>query len=433
MISESTISEEHSFDGLSIVRDLSLGTRNYRSSIENVADPDLEPSPAWWQSFLRGGKIRSLSGDGSSPIRAIDAFCGCGGLTLGASQAALAAGRTLEPAAAIDLDAAGLQVHQANFGTKRAIHANVSSLIDFHVRDAGELSRFAFEPEVIDSALCEEVGRTDLFLAGPPCQGHSNLNNRTRREDPRNLLYLTAVALAVGLRARGIVIENVPDVVNDKNDVVTTAKSLLRASGYAYVDSRVLAVDELGGAQTRKRYFLIASRKGLPEDAPSLEAASVALRRKPQPFGWAAGDLLERDADVPVGIMDTVPALSEENLARIKHLFDNDLYDLPDDVRPDCHKNGHTYPSVYGRLRWDKPSQTITTGFLTPGRGRYIHPLRQRVISPREAARIQLFPDTFQFVVGGREPMRNALTKWIGDAVPPLLGYAATLPVVARL
>lgn len=132
--------------------------------------------------------------------------------------------------------------------------------------------------------------------------------------------------------------------------------------------------------------------------------------------------------------MDTTPTLSADNLARIHHLFDNDLYDLPNEVRPDCHKDGHTYPSVYGRLWWDKPSQTITTGFLTPGRGRYIHPLRPRVISPHEAARIQSFPDNFSFVVDpANPPSRTGLQKWIGDAVPPLLGYAAALPLMVRM
>ncbi|MBN4659298.1 DNA cytosine methyltransferase, partial [Escherichia coli] len=59
--------------------------------------------------------------------------------------------------------------------------------------------------------------------------------------------------------------------------------------------------------------------------------------------------------------------------------------------------------------------------------------LRPRVITPREAARIQSFPDSFRFVVNGHDPARNALTKWIGDAVPPLLGYAACLPLLTRL
>jgi DNA (cytosine-5)-methyltransferase 1 len=123
--------------------------------------------------------------------------------------------------------------------------------------------------------------------------------------------------------------------------------------------------------------------------------------------------------------------LSEDNRSRIEYLFKHKLHELPNQERPDCHKDGHTYPSVYGRMYANKPAQTITTGFLTPGRGRYIHPFMPRVITPREAARIQAFPDSFQFVVNGCEPARNALTKWIGDAVPPLLGYAATLPLLS--
>ena len=85
------------------------------------------------------------------------------------------------------------------------------------------------------------------------------------------------------------------------------------------------------------------------------------------------------------------------------------------------------------RSALEQPSQTITTGFSTPGRGRYIHPERRRVITAHEAARIQSFPDSFRFVVNGHDPSRLALTKWIGDAVPPLLGYAATLPLLTRL
>ena len=111
---------------------------------------------------------------------------------------------------------------------------------------------------------------------------------------------------------------------------------------------------------------------------------------------WAIGDLLDGHATVKkAGVMDSTPVFSEENIVRIDHLFDKNLYDLPDAERPDCHKNGNTYPSVYGRMNWDRPAGTRTTGFLTPGRGRYIHPLRRRVLTPHEAARVQSFPDSF--------------------------------------
>jgi len=428
--------ESYAFEGDKVVRTLCAASGSRSSGVENLADGDISPAAAWWQSFLRGGKVYPDSVDARKPpLRSVDAFCGCGGLTLGAMQSAIAVGRKLESVAAIDVDAEGLEVHRANFGTKHILHSNASSLVDWHVSGEGAASRFAYEPEILDASLVAEVGKIDIFLAGPPCQGHSNLNNRTRREDPRNLLYITAVALGVGLRAKAIVMENVPEVVNDKSDVVNTAKALLKAAGYEWIDSGVLATDHLGGAQTRKRYFLIASRVDVATSDVHINDVAKGLKQAPRDLAWAIGDLLSDPKDDPkIGIMDTVPAMSDENASRIKHLFEHDLHELPDTERPDSHKNGHTYPSVYGRLWWHKPSQTITTGFLTPGRGRHIHPLRPRVITPHEAARIQTFPDSFRFVVDpDTPPSRAALQKWIGDAVPPLLGYAATLPLMLRM
>jgi DNA (cytosine-5)-methyltransferase 1 len=428
--------EAYSLSEGRVLRTVSVAAKSWTSAVDNRADPDLRPEGAWWQSFLRGGTVYVDSSVGKpKKIRSVDAFCGSGGLTLGAAQAAIATGHVLESVAAIDVDDDGLAVHKANFGTTHILHSNASSLVDWHVSGEGEKSRFAYEPEILDPALQAEAGNIDLFLAGPPCQGHSNLNNKTRREDPRNLLYITAVALGVGLRAKAIVIENVPEVVNDKSDVVNIAKALLKAAGYAWIDSGVLAADQMGGAQTRKRYFLIASRVAEPAAELSIKDVAKGLKHAARPLNWAIGDLLrDLSQDPKTGIMDTTPMLSADNLTRVHHLFDNNLYDLPDEVRPDCHKNGHTYPSVYGRLWWDKPSQTITTGFLTPGRGRYIHPLRPRVITPHEAARIQSFPDTFSFVVdSANPPSRTGIQKWIGDAVPPLLGYAATLPLMVRM
>lgn len=427
--------EDYRFEGDRVIRELKVGARSWRSGIENKAIGETDGCSAWWQSFLRGGEEYVEERNAKlAPIRSVDVFSGCGGLTLGAAQAAISVGRRLESIAAIDVDRGGLEVHEANFNTKYILHTNASSLVDFHVSGGGEQARFSYEPEIIDSALADEVGKIDLCLAGPPCQGHSNLNNRTRREDPRNLLYWTAIALAVGLKSRMVVVENVPDVVNDRSEVVATARALLETSGYDFIDSGVLAAHELGWAQTRKRYFLVAARRQLPEERLTLKAVAEGLRREARSVRWAIEDLLRDPGHPrPAGVMDTVPELSSDNRARIDWLFDNNAYELPNAERPDCHKDGHSYPSVYGRLFWDKPAQTITTGFLTPGRGRYIHPVCPRVITPREAARIQAFPDNFRFVVNGHDPSRNAITKWIGDAVPPVLGYAATLPLLVSM
>src|SRR5690606_17176087 len=125
--------------------------------------------------------------------------------------------------------------------------------------------------------------------------------------------------------------------------------------------------------------------------------------------------------------------LSEENRARVDWLFDNDAYELALPQRPDSHKEGTTYTSVYGRMRKNEPAPTITTGFTSPGRGRYVHPTRRRVLTAREAARLQGFPDSYIFAPNSVEtPSRAKLAKWIGDAVPMPLGYAAVLSAITN-
>jgi DNA (cytosine-5)-methyltransferase 1 len=232
--------------------------------------------------------------------------------------------------------------------------------------------------------------------------------------------------MAVSLNTLALIIENVPSIVNDKTRVVDAAKILLRNNGY-YVTDGIIDSQYLGCAQTRKRHFLIASKTPLdPIDylVKVFMKPVVSLR-------WAIGDLLEEDGK---SHFDTAPQLSAANRKRIEFMFNNDLFNLPDDERPECHKNGHTYPSVYGRLDWDRPSGTITTGFLTPGRGRFIHPLRKRVLTPHEAARIQGFPDSFMFVPPKKNSSpRNLLTKSIGGAVPPVMGYVTGSCALASL
>jgi len=119
--------------------------------------------------------------------------------------------------------------------------------------------------------------------------------------------------------------------------------------------------------------------------------------------------------------------LSEESRRRIDWLFENRAYELGLSERPDCHREGTTYRSVYGRLYPDRPAPTITTGFMTMGRGRYVHPTERRMITAQEAARIQGFPDSYDFRPRGAKPSKAKLQKWIGDAVPMPLGYAASL------
>ncbi len=131
---------------------------------------------------------------------------------------------------------------------------------------------------------------------------------------------------------------------------------------------------------------------------------------------WAIGDLEDVASETT---FESASKATQVNHKRIDYLFDKGKWDLPNPQRPDCHKDReHSYVSMYGRLRWDEPAQTITTGFGSMGQGRYVHPSRRRTITPHEAARLQTFPDWFVF---GEDTRRGVLAKVIGNAVPPLL------------
>jgi DNA (cytosine-5)-methyltransferase 1 len=117
----------------------------------------------------------------------------------------------------------------------------------------------------------------------------------------------------------------------------------------------------------------------------------------------------------------------------MKHLLDHDLYDLPNKERPECHRDNHSYKSMYGRLNWELPAQTITSGFGSIGQGRYMHPSRTRALTAHEAARLQGFPDYFDFSAVAR---RADLATMIGNAVPPALAreiVAELIPAVVSM
>ena len=397
-----------------------LGTLTIDATVPDDGADSEDPKGAWWSAYLRGMRPTPVGPIGGT-LRTVDLFCGPGGLANGVEQLMSELGAAVVTELAIDQDVEATQVYSANHAVRRTSSAHVPSLVDYHWRRPSSGVRFSYTPELVDHTLTRVLAGTHVVLAGPPCQGHSNLNNHTRRDDPRNSLYLSVPAITVAIGAPVCVIENVPAVLNDRDRVVEVAERLLLEEGY-HVESGVISAADLGWPQTRKRHFLIARR-----DAPLLPLSDVvaALGDLPRSLWWAIGDLEDRVSDDP---MDLHPALNEENRQRIDWLFDNHAFDLREDQRPLSHRNGTTYTAVYGRLHSDRPAPTITTGFMTPGRGRYVHPTRRRVLTAREAARLQGFPDTYQFATNGtRDPARSALAKWIGDAVPMPLGYAATV------
>src|SRR5262249_12176423 len=128
--------------------------------------------------------------------------------------------------------------------------------------------------------------------------------------------------------------------------------------------------------------------------------------------------------------IDTPSAATERNQKRMTWLINHDRYDLPNRLRPTCHRGEHTYVSMYGRLRWNEPAQTITSGFGSMGQGRYVHPGLPRTITPHEAARLQMLPD---FTAVSVARTRSLMARLIGNAVPPPLSTMITQSVLLRL
>ena len=405
-------------DGDRLIRELRTPGGTARTSVATTGLDD--PHGDWWMAYLRGERAQPFEPP-SSRVRFVDLFCGPGGLTLGHRQAVAELGMSSVPLAAVDQDAGAVEVYAANHRPELTSSESVKTHVDYRVRGTGDGARFRYQPQMVGEEWNDLVGRTDVVLAGPPCQGHSNLNNRTRRSDPRNELYLAVPAAAIALGAPVVIIENVPSVVHDKLGVVATSIALLRDAGY-HLTEGVLHADRLGWSQRRSRYFLVARRDREPIP---LQTVSHALANEERPITWALQNLSPSSAE---DFMSRTAELSPQNQSRIDWLFDNDAYDLALTERPDCHKDGTSYMSVYGRLHPDRAAPTITTGFLTPGRGRFTHPTERRTLNPREAARLQGFPDTYRFQTDPAVvPAKVQLGKWIGDAVPMPLGYAATL------
>lgn len=397
-----------------IVRRIQVKGRGVKTSKLPIPDwvdrtqPTVNIYDLAWLASKERPRVRASAQE----IRAVDLFCGCGGLTLGIREAARGLGCAFRSVFASDINKEALNIYAKNFQPDIIDNNPIEKSIN------GELGA---ELTAEERVFCDKVGKIDILVAGPPCQGHSNLNNHTRRDDPRNLLYLRAVRCAEILRPETLIIENVPGVLHDKHGVLQTADVYLKNIGYS-VSYGVVRMWEVGVPQTRQRMLLIASRVAVNVNIEKItEDAKLPVRT----MEWVIGDLQGKCNSESV--FDSAAIHSPVNQARIHYLFEHNLFELPNEQRPDCHRlKPHTYPAVYGRMHWDRPSPTITGGFACCGRGRFVHPLYERTLTPHEAARIQYFPDFFDF----SGMTRTGLVKAIGNAVPARAGYVVALPLL---
>ena len=372
----------------------------------------------WWNSRLRGSNPIIQKDFDRPQLNIVDLCSGCGGFASGVRWACESVGVRPVIQLCVDVFTEAIIVYKNNLKPLRVLNENIANLVTYPKGETYEFGNYLNQINTSNQTLLYLKGKVDLVIAGPPCEGNSNLNNKTRRFDIRNELYVDAVACAIFLEAKVVIIENVASVTRTRQRVVERAVEMLVGAGYHTNKGVKLDASMFGTPQRRKRHFLIAAKV----DEFDLTESFDGLKCEFLSTDEAINDL---EKVIPTEDFDNPSTLSKENKMRVEYLINNNLWNLPDSERPKCHQNGkHNYRAVYGRIFSDQPSQTITTGFLSPGRGRFTHPSLARSLTPHEGARLQGFPDDFQFKGRkGETVSRQGIAKLIGDAVPPQLGY----------
>ena len=328
-----------------------------------------------------------------SEISCVDLFCGVGGLTHGLTQEGISVN------AGIDIDSACRYPYEAN-NDSLFLEADISEI------GVGDLAPYLPHDSIRVLAGCA------------PCQPFSTYSQRydSMSDGKWGLLYEFG-RLTHDLGPDIVTMENVPSV--ERHVVFRDFVEQLEALGY-WVWSRVVDCSAYGVPQTRRRMVLLASRYGPIE-------LIAPTHRKPRTVRQAIEGLppIEAGATDRQDPLHTAASLSAKNLARIRASRPGGSWnDWPQHLVADCHRteSGRTYPSVYGRMEWDKPAPTMTTQCYGFGNGRFGHPEQDRAISLREAAILQSFPRRYRFVAPGSTVQFSTIGRLIGNAVPVRLG-----------
>lgn len=311
--------------------------------------------------------------------------------------------------------------------------------------DIDESCRFPFEKnneapfvrrdvtEINHVELAEEFSPElpRVLIGCAPCQPFSRYSQG--REDPKWQLLRDFARLAVDVDPDIVTMENVPHLVRFKggrvfNDFVGS----LREAGYR-VRWAIANCPDFGVPQSRSRLVLIGSKHGKPK-LPERTHASGDHATVSQTIGnmppLAAGQVDTVDR------LHCASGLSELNLKRIRASRPGGTWrEWSPELVAKCHKKhkGRGYASVYGRMRWDRPSPTITTQFYGFGNGRFGHPEQDRALSLREGAMLQTFPADYTFIRPGESLHFTRIGRMIGNAVPVRLAQAIARAIKTHL
>lgn len=342
-------------------------------------------------------------------VKAIDLFCGAGGLTCGLQQAGISV------VAGVDFDENCRYAYTHN-NDVYFLHKKIQDIT------AEELNRLYGESDI------------KILVGCAPCQPFSTHTLKYKKsigsgKDERWFLINDFLRLIRDVKPDIVSMENVPNLA--EQEIFHSFVRRLRRAGYSVTHSVVYCPD-YGIPQKRNRLVLLASRHGKisiikptcqPEHYHTVRDAIGTLT--PITAGQCyQGDNLHRASK-----------LSTLNLKRIKASKPGGTWHEWDEaLLCDCHKreSGKTYASVYSRMEWDKPSPTITTEFYNFGTGRFGHPEQDRALSLREGALLQTFPLDYEFLPEGFISYKQA-GKMIGNAVPVALGKAIGQSIIQHI
>jgi DNA (cytosine-5)-methyltransferase 1 len=308
-------------------------------------------------------------------------------------------------------------MHQAEFKTKIAFEINE---IASKVYKLNHPSTIVITKDIRSVSIAEIKrklkGKRIHLLAGcPPCQGFSSIRRLNRVEpveDDRNNLILEYVRVVKALKPYTIMMENVPGIIH--YDLFKEALEILKKAGYKWIDFKVVNVKNYGVPQSRRRLVLVGSRLGEIKFAqPLVENKTVR---------HAIGNLpLPEESKDPIHKIFPIHTPKIQKRIEMTPKNGGGRKDLPKEFILKCHQQDNVgFNDVYGRLRWDDVSTTITGGCLNPSKGRFLHPEQNRCISAREASLLQSFPANYKFPT---DVFRADLALLIGNALPPNFSF----------
>lgn len=346
----------------------------------------------------------------SAVVRACDLFAGAGGFSLGAHLAGI------DVVAAIEIDKHACQTYRDNL-----INTGIA---ETHLFEA-DITKLT--PAEVKATCGFDDTPCDILLGGPPCQGFSahRLNN-TGVDDPRNELLLRYFEYVRILRPVFFLVENVPGLLWPKHKKFLDAfYDLADRANYGVMKPKTINAKDFGVPQNRRRVFILGYDKKRISELKSWppEATHVSPNSEEDLPHWLTASIAFKKASP-----------GDPNNVHMKH--GPELLEVFERTPPNggsrrdsgrvlpCHEGHIGHHDVYGRIDPSVPGPTMTTACINPSKGRFVHPTQHHGITLRQAARLQSFPDWFNFSGG-----IMAGGKQVGNAVPVDLARALLDPL----